>query len=49
MNGWYVKKFSSSYFMEDLFKIICQILGKIICWPLKLEVKNQRKRKGGKV
>ena len=29
-----MKKFSSRYFTDDLLKIIRQMLGNIICWPL---------------
>ena len=34
INSSYVKKFGSRYFTDDLFKIIRQMLGKVICWPL---------------
>jgi len=29
-----VEKLSSKYFTDDSFKIILQMLGMIICWPL---------------
>ena len=37
INSYFVKKICSRYFMDDLFKILRQMLGKIICL---MEVKN---------